>query len=250
MFAGTIHPEKLRLAFEPVDALVDQCRFHLDSDGITVSAVDSSNVGMVDVTFPSDSFDAYESRKQTIGVPIDRFMEIVSVFESQDEDLKLFLEEETQVLRMESAGLDYTLSLLDPDSLRKEPKLPELNLSASITMNGDELSRVIRACNMISDHIVFGVEDGEFVVRGDGDTDSVYQTLTEDDGVVESFSTDDSEISSLFSIEYLRDIERVIPGDLPVTLEIGDEFPVVISYKTAHGDAPVVYLVAPRITSD
>lgn len=247
MFAATINPGDLEAAFKPVHALVDECKIHVDDNGVSVTAVDPANVGMVDLELPAEVFDTYEADAHTIGLPLERFLDIVSLFTQNGDPAHIMLEEETRRLRLESGGLDYTLSLLDPDSIRKEPEIPDLNLTASATLTGKDFSRAVNACNMVADHLQLGAEpDGDFYVTADGDTDNVNVTMEED----EVIELDTGNADSLFSIEYLRDMERAIPSDAPVTVEIGPEFPVIITFNLIDEQAAVQYVLAPRITND
>lgn len=247
MFAATISPEDLEAAFKPVHALVDECKLHVDEDGITVTAVDPANVGMVDLDLPAEVFETYEADAHTIGVPLERFLDTVSLFTDNESPARIMLEEETRQLRLESGGLDCTLSLLDPDSIRKEPEIPDLQLTASVTVPGETFSRAVSACNMVADHLVLGADEGgDFYVNAEGDTDDVHVTMDED----EIIEIDTGDANSLFSIEYLRDMERAIPSEMPVTVEIGPEFPVIITYGVVDEQARIQYVLAPRITND
>ncbi len=247
MFAATITPTALEDAFKPVNALVDECKVRVDDGGLTVTAVDPANVGMVDLELPDSAFETYEADEHTLGLPLERFIDIVSLFTKQDSVARIKLNEESRTLRMDCGGLDYTLSLIDPDSIRKEPKVPDLNVTAEVTITGHDFSRAVNACNMVADHLRIGSDAvGEFYVEAEGDTDTVDVTMGEDD-VLE---IDPGDAQSLFSIEYLRDMERSIPDDTPVTLELGPDFPVLIHFKAIEEQASLRYVLAPRITND
>jgi len=56
--------------------------------------------------------------------------------------------------------------------------------------------------------------------------------------------------NSLFSLDYLKDMNRAIPSDAEVTVELGDEFPVKLHYDFAEGLGAVTFMLAPRIQSD
>lgn len=247
MFVATIPPGDIQSAFEPVHALVDECKVHISEDGLRVRAVDPANVGMVDMELPESMFETYESNAHTIGVSLQRFLDIISLFGQTDDVAHLMLDEETHQLRMESGGLDYTLSLIDPDSIRKEPKLPDLDLTVEARLNGSQFNRAVTACDMVADHIELGgTVDGEVFAKAEGDTDSVDLVLDSD----ELAYIDAGEASSLFNLEYLKDMEKVIADNVEVTLQLGVEFPLLLSYNLSDSDGTVQYMLAPRIQSD
>jgi proliferating cell nuclear antigen len=56
--------------------------------------------------------------------------------------------------------------------------------------------------------------------------------------------------NSLFSLDYLKDMNKAIPGDAEVTVDLGEEFPVKLHYEFGEGMGHVTYMLAPRIQSD
>jgi proliferating cell nuclear antigen len=45
-------------------------------------------------------------------------------------------------------------------------------------------------------------------------------------------------------------MNKAIPGDAEVTVELGEEFPVKLHYAFGEGLGQVTYMLAPRIQSD
>jgi proliferating cell nuclear antigen len=165
-----------------------------------------------------------------------------------DDLVHLELDEETRKLHIRMDGLSYTLALIDPDSIRQEPDIPDLDLAAEIVVEGAQLGRGITAADMVSDHIRLRVDpDAEaFLVEAQGDTDDVDLELGREDLIALTAG----EADSLFSLDYLKDMNKAIPGDAEVTVELGEEFPVKMHYEFAEGLGHVTYMLAPRIQSD
>jgi len=101
---------------------------------------------------------------------------------------------------------------------------------------------------MVSDHIALGVDatDEYFYVDAEGDTDDVHLELTEEDLI----DLQAGDAHSLFSLDYLNDMNKAIPKDAEVTAELGEEFPVKLHFEIAEGLGHVTYMLAPRIQSD
>jgi len=57
------------------------------------------------------------------------------------------------------------------------------------------------------------------------------------------------EAKSLFSIEYLKSINKAIPKTAEIVIELGESFPIKIHFATDSG-VDVTYMLAPRIQSD
>ena len=247
MFKAIVDAETLRTALDSVGVLVDECKIHLDDDGLAIRAVDPANVGMVDLDLSAEAFESYEADGGLIGVNLTRLEDIAKMADS-GQLVQLELDEETRKLHIQLDGLEYTLALIDPESIRKEPDLPDLDLPARVVLEGSDIDRAVKAADMVSDHIALGVDesDSHFYVDAEGDTDDVHFELAAD----ELIDIQPGKARSLFSLDYLKDMNKAIPGSGEVAVELGEEFPVRISFSIAEGQGSVTYLLAPRIQSD
>jgi proliferating cell nuclear antigen len=249
MFRSEINAGLLKSSVDTVSVLVDECKVRLDEDGLSIKAVDPANVGMVELDIPAESFESYEADDEVLGLNLVRFEDIVGMANKGD-TVVMELDEETRKLTIRIDGLRYTLSLIDPDSIHQEPNVPDLDLPGDIEVAGRELRRGVKAAGMVSDHMAFGVSDGDgtFYMRAEGDTDDVRVDLGEDDVI--SLDTGGEEAESLFSLDYLDSMAKAIPNDAAVAVEVGDDYPVKMNFEVAGGDAHVTYLLAPRIENE
>ncbi|XVH32910.1 DNA polymerase sliding clamp [Haloferacaceae archaeon DSL9] len=247
MFKAIVSASTLRDALDSVSVLVDECKIRLNEDDFSIRAVDPANVGMVDLTLDAAAFESYEADGGVIGVDLSRLEDIAGMASSGDL-IQLELDEETRKLHIQIEGLSYTLALIDPDSIRQEPDIPDLDLPASVVLEGNQLDRGIKAADMVSDHIALRVDEADeaFYIEAEGDTDDVDLKLTRDDLISLSVGPADS----LFSLDYLKDMNKAIPKDAEVTVDLGEEFPVKLHYELAEGLGRVTYMLAPRIQSD
>jgi len=247
MFKAIVSADTLRETLDSVSVLVDECKIHLDEDGLSIRAVDPANVGMVDLDLGAAAFESYEADGGIIGVNLSRLEDIAGMADA-DQLVQLELDEETRKLHIQIDGLEYTLALIDPDSIRQEPDIPDLDLSANVVIEGRDIDRAVTAADMVSDHIALGVDaaDELFYVDAEGDTDDVHLELTRD----QLIDLEAGDAHSLFSLDYLKDMNKAIPKDAEVELELGDEYPVKIHFDIAEAQGHVTYMLAPRIQSD
>ena len=195
MFKAIVSASTLRDALDSVSVLVDECKIRLNEDELAIRAVDPANVGMVDLTLEAAAFESYEADGGVIGVNLNRLEDIAGMANSGDL-IQLELDEETRKLHIHIEGLSYTLALIDPDSIRQEPDIPDLDLAAEIVLEGAQID------------------------------------------------------DSLFSLDYLKDMNKAIPKDAEVRVELGEEFPVKLHYEFGEGMGQVTYMLAPRIQSE
>ena len=249
MFRSEINAGLLKSSVDTVSVLVDECKVRLDEDGLSITAVDPANVGMVELDIPANSFGSYEADEEVLGLNLVRFEDIVGMANKGDV-VEMELDEETRKLTIRIDGLRYTLSLIDPDSIHQEPNVPDLDLPGDIELAGREIRRGVKAAGMVSDHMAFGVsgDDDTFYMRAEGDTDDVRVDLTEEDVI--GLETGGEKAESLFSLDYLDSMAKAIPNDAAVDVEVGDDYPVKMNFDVAGGDAHVTYLLAPRIENE
>jgi proliferating cell nuclear antigen len=247
MFKAIVGASTLQDALDSVSVLVDECKIRLNEDALSIRAVDPANVGMVDLTLEAAAFESYDADGGVIGVNLARLEDIAGMAGSGDL-IHLELDEETRKLHIEIDGLSYTLALIDPESIRQEPDIPELDLPAEIVVEGAQLDRGVTAADMVSDHIRLRVAEADeaFLIEAEGDTDDVDLELTREDLIALTAGPADS----LFSLDYLKDMNKAIPGDAEVTVELGEEFPVKLHYGFGEGLGQVTFMLAPRIQSD
>ncbi|MGM0399206.1 MAG: DNA polymerase sliding clamp [Halobacteriota archaeon] len=247
MFKAIVSADTLRTTLDSVSVLVDECKIHLNEAGLAIRAVDPANVGMVDLELDATAFESYEADGGLIGVNLTRLEDIAGMADA-GQLVQLELDEETRKLHIKIDGLEYTLALIDPDSIRQEPDLPDLDLPARIVIEGRDIDRAVRAADMVSDHIALGVDASEelFYVDAEGDTDDVHLELGREDLI----DLESGDAHSLFSLDYLKDMNKAIPKDGEVAVDLGEEFPVKMHFEIAEGLGQVTFMLAPRIQSD
>jgi len=184
-FTATIEARQFEQLLTAVGAVVEECRLHLDREGLSILAVDPANVAMIDLSLSAAAFETYEASGGVIGVSVDRLREIASMAGTTDQ-LHLELNSQTRKLHISVDGLEYTLALIDPASIRQEPDLPELEFGAEFTLGKGPLARGIKAADMVADEVLFSVNEAadQVVIEAGGDTDHVLFELDTDEDLI------------------------------------------------------------------
>ena len=247
-FSATLTADTFEDILAPVDAIVAECKIHLTEGGFEIAAVDPANVAMVEVEARTGAFETYEASGGVIAADLERLLDAVNLADSGESLVSLDLDPETRKLQIAVDAVEYTLTLIDPDSVRQEPDVPDLDLGGRYAVEGGPFTHAVKATDLVADHVeIEGVADDELVISAQGDTDDVRVTL----GQAELLSgdLDDGAVKSLFSLDYLKDITRPLATDTQTTLLLGDEFPCKLQYSLADRDIRVKNLLAPRVQS-
>jgi len=245
-FYAEIEADNLQESLDSASVLVDECKIELAEDQMVIRAVDAANVGMVDLSVGRPAFESYNGDGGLIGVNLNRLEDIIGMANSGDL-VELDLDPRTRKLHIRFDGLSYTLALIDPDSIRQRPDIPDLDLPAEVVLETDQFKRGTTAADMVSDHINLRVDEAEdaFYIEAEGDTDDIDLKLGREDVIDFTAAPADS----LFSLDYLKDMVKGMPKT-EITAQLGEEFPVKLHFEAAEGAASVTYMLAPRIQSD
>lgn len=234
---------------------LEEAKLDLNEDGLHAGGADPANVALVDAKLTRSAFESYTGNGGQVGVDLEKLIDVASMANNGDL-INLDLDPETRKLDIQIEGLNYTCALIDPDSIREVPDIPEMDLSTTATAEGSELHRAVDATDLVSDYIKFIIDGDsatEFTVEGVGDTDSVDLTISEADDDVEEITTQleaDESHSSMFDLEYISELFSEVDKDTPVTIEFGDDFPIQGSFGFADGTGSAEVMSAPRIQSD
>jgi proliferating cell nuclear antigen len=245
MFKAVIGAEKLKDSIESISTLVDEAKFRINPDGISVRAVDPANVAMVSLDVAKDAFDSFEATEGELGIDLTKLNGIMEMADKGD-NIELELDEAAHKLILRMRGLSYTMSLLDPSSIRKEPKVPALDLPGRIVIRGEDLKRAVKAAEKVSDYMSMGIMGDTFFMEADGDTDNVRLEMTKD----QLIEIKPGDAKSLFSLDYLSDMSKILGKASEITIDIGKDYPLKIRFKIAEGHGDVSYMLAPRVESE
>jgi len=251
MFEAKIDASTLRACVETITAIVDEGKLRITEEGLKLRAVDPANVAMISFVLQRDAFDDFrfsvESEGDTeIEIGMD-FMKLIGILGiGGREDVELKLDENAQKLYTRMGSLDYTLSLLDPSSLRKEPKVPELEFPAKVIIETEEFRRTIRAAEKIGENIVLGVDGEEFYMEAEGEMDKLRLGL----GKEQLIDLTPETVSSSYALEYISSMSKGMSHTENITLNLGKNYPLQMDFALAEGKVKVSYLLAPRIESE
>lgn len=231
---------------DTINVLVEECVLHFETSGIRTAATDPANVAMVRTVLGGGAFESYDADGEALGINLGRLCETLSLADSGDL-AELDLDEETRKLTVRVGGMTRTIALIDPDTIRQEPDIPDLDLPADVRIPADGLSTAVTMADLVSDHVALEADaGGEFRITAEGDTDDAQLAFAADEMLDGSEIGEDCQ--SMFSLDYLADMERGIV-DEEVRIQLGAEFPTKLKFQPAES-ASATYMLAPRISSD
>ncbi len=245
MFNAKVKSEVLKGVIDVTSPLVNEVKLNINAKGISLRAVDPAHVAMVDLQIKKDAFDDYKADEMELGVDMDKFAGIMRLSSSGD-TVNLLYDEDSNRLIVKIGNLVRKMGLIDTAGM-PDPKMPNLNLPGKVVIKASELTQGVRASEAVSDHLALTVNNKDFELFAEGDTDTVNLKLPKD--LLLELNAKEK-CKSLFSIDYFSNMIKPITGDNPVTIMVGNDNPIKVEFSIANKKGHVTYLLAPRIESE
>lgn len=245
MFKAEIKADTLKSIVNVISTLVDEVKFTIDGEGISLKAVDPAHVAMIEVDVKKGAFESYAAEPTEIGLDLDKVKEVLKLATSGD-IISMEQDESHGRLVFKVGNITRRMNLVDTSSM-SDPKVPQLSLSANIDVAVSELQKGLKAAETISDHIALIADEETFELSSEGDTDMASLKL--DKSKLQSIEAK-SRVCSLFPLDYFSNLVKAVPSDTVIRVELDNDYPVKLIFNLAGENGTVKYLLAPRIESD
>jgi proliferating cell nuclear antigen len=243
-----IEQKRIALFCDILRALVPECRLMITESGISVLAVDTANVGMVSVRLPYTCFEEFGIHADgkfdnlEVGMDVEKWKTAIALMKAAP--LTITQDPSTKKITFSDGLYTYTHVPLDPTTIRKRPTIPGIQLPAAIAVDAKELAETIRAMGVVGDKVRIRSRGDNLVLDTEGDTDRLQKDLNGE--TVGKIITDP--VSSLFSLDYLREVTKVMRMAGKITVCCGQDHPIRFDFEIDGMECS--YLLAPRIESD
>jgi len=248
VFKARIKADSIKEFIGTVGALVDEAKLNVTEDGIQVKAVDPSHVAMIEANLVKSAFDSYEAAPVEMGIDVDKFKTVLAVAGKED---MVDMEKDDSLNRLviNIGNLTRAMPLLDTSG-KPDPKVPSLDLPASISVSVNEISQGLKASKSVSDHIALSTTKDSFRLVCEGDNQNKVDLSLGKDQLEKLSSSEDT--TSLFSLEYFALMVNSLPSDRILHINLGSDLPVKVDADLAVDDMTgaqgnVKFLLAPRI---
>jgi proliferating cell nuclear antigen len=245
MFQSKLRSETLKGVVDVVSTLIDEAKFVIDANGVSLKAVDPAHVAMIDLHLDKEAFEQFSANDTELGLDLDKLRDVLRLSKSGDL-IEMRQDEERNRLVISVGNITRRMNLVSTEGM-SDPKVPNITLPAKLSVNIEELQRGIKAAESISDHISLNANPDGFELISEGDTDLVSLKLPKD--LLVSLDCKDP-VRSLYPMDYFSNLIRAIPAGTVLSVNIGNDLPVRLDFEIAGGKGKVKYLLAPRIEND
>ncbi|OYT29513.1 proliferating cell nuclear antigen (pcna) [Thermoplasmatales archaeon ex4572_165] len=245
MFQVKVKANVLKDLIDVTSPLVNEVKFNISKNEISLRAVDPAHVAMIDLRITSDAFEEYKTEDLELGIDMDKFASIMRLANSE-QMVNLEFNQKQNRLIIQIGNLVRKMALIDTAGM-PDPKMPNLDLPGKVVVKASELSQGVKASESISDHLAITMKKDSFQLYAEGDTDTVDLTIPKD--MLIDLSTSEK-VKSLFSIDYFSNMIKSVKANEAVTIHLGNDNPTKVEFNVAQSKGHVTYLLAPRIESE
>lgn len=238
-----------------LDAVADEAKIEPHEGGFRTDATDPAHVALVRATLSADAFDTPEPTGDPFGVTVPRLRDLLT----DTDTVGLEYDADTQKLDLVTGQFRYTHATLSADTVRNSNEPPEMDLPFEAKLCGDLFREAVEWFDKFTTHIRIGYDPSDATFWMAANERHGTSTGT-DDGCLElarselKYVRDAGHADSLFSADYTMDIVAAVPEGRTITVRVGEEYPMILSYPIHDADGEKVgrvkFMQAPRIQSE
>lgn len=258
MFEARIIEGKIfKQLIEAIKDLVTQANFDCSDEGMSIQAMDSSHVSLVEVKLRETGFDHYRCDRQVnIGIDSNNMSKILKCA-GNDDILTLKAEDEPDTLMLQfedkkkERTSDFEMNLVEISD--EQLGIPDTEYSCTVRMPSMDFQRIIRDMATLGDTctIACSKEGVRFRVSGDlGEGNILIRATSSSEKEEENVLIDvDEPVELTFAMRYLQHFIKATSLGPSVVISMSEGVPVVIEYPIEE-IGHVKYYLAPKIDDE
>ncbi|EFA75600.1 proliferating cell nuclear antigen [Heterostelium album PN500] len=238
--AKLIQASLLKKILEPIKDLVESANFDCSPSGISLQAMDSAHVTLINLLLRTDGFETYNcERSLSLGLSINALSKALKCAGNDDTlTMKARDEPDTLSLYFESPKndrvCDFEIKLLDLGN--DQYTIRDTEYAAVIKMPSSELQRICRDLSTLGEVVTIcaNKEGVKFSTSGDvGSFNITVRPTTDSSAKSEDSITIESKepITLNFSLKFLTHFTKATPLSPTVKIKMTDSAPVVVEYN-------------------
>lgn len=240
--------KKFRSAVDAIVNLIDEGPLEVGPGGLTLRAMDPSQIAMVSFAMPKTSFVEYDAPNPVrVGLNFDNLSKFLSRARA-GEKLEISHDENKVTLRFSAGKRKRSFKIPVLEMTGGANREPNVQPESYVKMTGGTVKETLRDASLVSTHIC--IEMSESQIRFYGKGDSADFDIDHEAGSEELIELKAGATASkaTFPLQYLEDIVKACPDAAPITINLKSNAPVKIEYEVEG--AKMVYFLAPRIETD
>jgi proliferating cell nuclear antigen len=239
------NPAILTRTVEILSELVTEVRIKVNEFGMSISALDPANVALVGFKLPRSAFSQFETSPEILGINLDSLKKILKragtgsslILEKQENMLNILIQDRIK--------RNFNLSLIEVESedVDFNSKIANMEFTAKIEINSNDLIDSIEDCAVVSDACSFKILNGKYIIDARG-LNSAKSEFSGDEAKIEASENSRSK----YSIEYLQKFMKGAKLCDKTIIRFAENHPLRLDFKTEHME--LGFVLAPRVETE
>lgn len=243
MFKGTLNDSAiLKNSIDPITELIDEAVLQIKNDGLKLISADRAVVVVVDFFLKKEEFQEYEiEQEMEIGLNLPNFLQVLKRAGNNE---KMELKTDGSTLNITINGTskrNFQIPIMNISS-DETPDTSKLEFKNQIQMNASELKNAVDDADLITDSIVFVLNENSLKMSSSSDANAVEIEIPKENLNKFEFSEN---CKARFSLEYLKKILKASKISDVVDIKMSNDYPMNIVFEDKN--VKIGFILAPRV---
>jgi len=236
----------LKNLFAAIATLVDEAKFEIDAEKISLRAMDPSRVAMIDFEWPKTAFEEFNcAAPMKLCISITELLKLVRRA-GKDETINLSYNTSGRLVITILGKTKRTFDMPTLEPGEEEVPIPKVTFNTKARAESEVLKNALEDATLVSDHVKFEADNQMLTINAKGDLMNAKIEISKENGTLLALEVKEPS-KSVFSLSYLTEIfKAAIPLSAIVNIEFSTDMPIRIDFEQEK-EGKLTYYLAPRI---
>ncbi|MHA1143264.1 MAG: proliferating cell nuclear antigen (pcna) [Candidatus Helarchaeota archaeon] len=241
-----------RSIIDVISTVTDEAKFIATQNGLSMQAIDHSNILLVDLFISNGFFKEYQCDDEVIiGLRIPDLNKLLKRSSSEDAEVKL--EEKTNKVSFKFLGKVKRTHKLKLFEILEDNKIPpnsiqkiEPQLESAVELFANDVKFITGDAALYSDALILTLNSKQFLVRASGDVGEydLEIDLTEDHNVDVK-----GETTSTYALQYFTNVLKAASLTDKIKVKFSSNKPILLEFPFEEA-SHIKFLLAPRVEEE
>jgi proliferating cell nuclear antigen len=236
------NPSILKTVIESLSVIVDECGIRFTQDQVNINALSKDHTTFLTVTLDKYLFDEYAADDgELIIVDMVELSKIMKRCKNTDHIVCTIDESNLHLTFQGDSSRTFTIRLIDNDY--ESPMPPIIDYPVNLDIPTKVFNDTLGDLKIFTDVIQVSVDNDYIIFKGDGQSGDGFIKYLHGEHIQNYYK-------SQYSITKLSEIMKAKDFSETITIGLGDDLPLNLTFKLVTGDGKLEFLLAPRIEND
>lgn len=237
----------LRDSIDTISELIDEAELVVTDKGLEIKAADRAVVSIVDFFLSKNVFKEFKVEGETkAGLNLTKFLQILKRVKPNEKVNFKLEDNKLNIIIKGDSTRKFKMPLIDvsKDEAPDMNKL-EAGFSSTLTINADILNSGIEDAELITDSVIFTIQNDMFSIKAENDSSSAYLEIPNNSNGLKIEGATEP-IRARYSLDYLKKIIKARKLSENVKIRMSTDYPMKIEFEDPE-KLRLSFILAPRV---